>query len=151
MGAVVANTVAVDVVPPVAFEFGEQAVRHGVDDREVVGQDVRSAVEEDVAVRTEVQKVLREVGTAVLPGPDMSRFAVAMAGRGQDQGGVAQIWQESRYHRLSLRTAFSLFCERLPWVSSWRDRRSGLSEGAGEALSSDVDMPRKVSSTSLMT
>ncbi len=79
--------VAVDVVPPVAFEFGEQAVRHGVDDREVVGQDVRSAVEEDVAVRTEVQKVLREVGTAVLPGPDMSRFAVAMAGRGQDQGG----------------------------------------------------------------
>ncbi|MCX5114761.1 TIGR02391 family protein [Streptomyces sp. NBC_00378] len=53
----VANVVGVDVVPPVAFEFGLQAVRHGVHDSKVVGQDVRSGVEEDVAVRAEAQQV----------------------------------------------------------------------------------------------
>lgn len=76
----VANVGGIDVVPLMGLELDFRAVLDSVDDSEVVGRDVCSAVEADVAVRAEAQQVLGEVGSAVLSGPDMSRFAVAVVG-----------------------------------------------------------------------
>lgn len=66
-------------MPPVEFDPFPGLARHGVDDREVVGQDPCSRVEEDVAGRAEAQEVLDDVGSVVLSGSDVGCFAVSMA------------------------------------------------------------------------
>lgn len=74
----VADVLDGDEVPPVEDDPGTGPAGCGVDDREVVGQDPCSRVEEDVAVRAEAQQVLDDVGSLVLPGLDMGSFAVAV-------------------------------------------------------------------------
>ncbi len=66
-------------MPPVECDPFPVLARHGVDDREVVGQDTCSRVEEDVAGWAETQEVLDYVWSVVLSGSDMGRFAVSMA------------------------------------------------------------------------